>query len=167
MEEITDQQLDNNQEEEDHKLDLLQFVHDTHRREMSFHRDVMNRVFQWTSGVFIAMAGGLVVIEPTVGTSRGIVIRLFVTAAVVLITTFSVRLLKHSADAIDTNAHMVVKTDILMHLFDPGYFGDDESLYPEKWLRWGTEKGAGYYEVYNTIIVILLAVAMIGLAWTL
>ncbi len=149
------------------KSEVLRLVHDTHRKEILYHRDVMNEVFKWTTGLFLAAGGGIIAIGPTRWALLGVSAKLFVTIAVLIISFFALRLNQHSADAIDANARLVVKTDKMLHFFEPDYFSREGSLYPQKWQQWGDKKSAGYYHIYNTVIMLVLGLAVVIFAWAI
>ena len=146
--------------------DILKLVHDTHRNEIKFHRDVMNKLFQWTSSVYLAIGGGIIAIGHDRWAAYGIYGKIFVSVSVLLIGFFFVRQSLHCVDAINSNARVIVKTDTLLHLFDQDYFESGESIYPYSWQGWGTnKKGAGYYERLNITIMTSLALAILIFTW--
>jgi hypothetical protein len=149
------------------RLQILRMVHDTHRQEMNFHRETMNKLVQWATGVYLAIAGGLLVLGANNWRSYGTTGKFLAVCILFLVTSFVVRQILHSASAINTNARIVVRADKLMHLFDKDFYDSKEQLYPAHWLKWGDGKGAGYYEWFNIGIIILLAFSIGAFAWIL
>lgn len=144
----------------EHNIAIIRVVHDTHRSEMNYHREAMNKVYQWATNLYLAIAGGLVVLASDKLDLLDCSSRAFIIFAIILVTFFVVAQLRHSADAINSNALIVVKADRIMKLFEKDYFVKDDSIYPEKWENWGEKKGAGYYEKFHIILCIFLAIAL-------
>jgi len=152
-------------QEDDKKFQILKLVHDTHRKEIAFHREALDRVFQWTTSLLLAIGGGLIVIGPKISTSYGIGGPLLITVAVGVICFFAIKLTNGNAKDINTNAKIVVKTDRLLKLFEPNYFKNDEAIYPEDWMMWGKERDAAKYRSYNIRLIIVFMVSILILIW--
>jgi hypothetical protein len=149
------------------KYAIVRSIHETHRTEISFHREVMNKTTQWATGVYLAIAGGLLLIGSDGWRELGVSGKFLVTVVLALVTTFVVSQLLHSSSAINSNAQIVVKADTALLLFRPNEYIQGEQLYPEKWKQWGTSKGAGYYDLFHIAVTILLALSVGAFAFLL
>lgn len=138
-------------------MDLIKLAHDTHRAEIMYHREVMSKAVQWTTGVHLAMAGAILALGETKWATLGQTAQLLVAGFSLIVTLFVVLQIIHSADGIDSNAKMVVKTNSAMGFFDDV---EEGSLYPKSWLQWGRTKKAGYYVTQYVLVVCSLAGAV-------
>ena len=149
------------------KSAIVQHIHDTHRQEINAHREAMLNSVQWCTNVFLAIAGGLLLLGSSNWRSLGTAGLWFGTVSVLVIVSFVVAQLLHSADAINSNARIVVKTDEFMGLFSKSFYLEGTELYPLSWRQWGQSKKAGYYEKFHIALVVLLAAALVVFMWLL
>lgn len=138
-------------------IDLIKLAHDTHRAEIMYHREVMSKAVQWTTTVHLAMAGAILALGEAKWASFGQTGQWLVAGFSLIVTVFVVLQIIHSADGIDSNAKMVVKTNNAMGFFDNH---DEGSLYPKTWLEWGKSKKAGYYVSQYVLVTCSLAAAV-------
>lgn len=146
-------------------LEILKLVHDTHRNEMNYHREVMNKTIHWATNVFLAISGGILALGPSKWNSFGDSAKWTVTVIVIVITIYVIIQILHSSNAVNDNAKIVVKTDGAMKLFESNKFGLTESIYPLSWKDWGGKKKAGYYENLHIFIALCLGISVLSFAW--
>lgn len=149
------------------KSAIVQHIHDTHRQEINAHREAMTNSVQWCTNLFLAIAGGLLLLGSSNWRILGPAGLWFGTVSVLVIVSFVVAQLLHSADAINSNARIVVKTDEFMGLFSNSFYLEGTELYPLSWRQWGQSKKAGYYEKFHIGLVVLLAAALVVFMWLL
>lgn len=142
------------------KIDVLRMVHDTHRAEVIQHREAMAKTNQWSTGLYIAIAAGLLTASSSTVFSLTEPMKMFIVFVTWIITLLFISQTLHSRDAIDTNARIIVLTDEALSLFEEGVFLEDKSIYPKKWRQWGKEKGAGYYHNYSILFPVVMALAI-------
>jgi hypothetical protein len=150
---------------ENNEVEIIKLVHDTHRNEMNFHREVMSKTIQWVTHIFLAISGGMLALGPTKWNSFGCPAKIMVSVLVLIIVVFVIFQILHSSSAINSNAKIVVKSDIAMKLFENNNFGQTESIYPQNWQVWGSQKSAGYYEKLHIFITLSLGTSVIAFAW--
>lgn len=141
--------------------DTLAQVHSLHRNEINVHREVMNKSVQWCTTVYLGIAGGLLVLGSASWKALGCTGMIFGATVVALIGAFIIAQLIHSANAINSNAKIIVNASKGMGLFNKDEFVGGESIYPNKWLVWGQNKHAGYYHWFHISLVGLLGAALI------
>ena len=86
---------------------ILRMVHDTHRREITHHRELQFRAFSWTGSLLLATLAGLIAIGPRWAQYR-LVGGSILTMMVLAISLSTLLLLKRNRDALETNARIVV-----------------------------------------------------------
>lgn len=145
----------------------IQHIHETHRKEVNLHREAMLKSVQWSTNVYLAVAGGLLLLGSDGWRCLGQTGLWFGIIVVAIIAVFVIAQLLHSADAINSNARVIVKTDEFMGLFDSSRFLEEDTIYPLTWREWGQTKKAGYYEKFHIGLVVLLAMALIIFMWVL
>lgn len=145
---------------------ILEMVHNTHRREITHHREAQFRVFSWTSSLLLAAAAGLVAIGPRWAQYR-LVGGSILTIMVLTICLSTLLLLNRNRDALETNARIVVRVDLRLGLFETGCLGGDDSVYPKAWLEWGSRQKASIETWFYVAATIILSLTVVVAAWVL
>ena len=148
------------------ELTVLQMVERSHREEIKHHRELQFRAFSWTNSLFLAIFGGIVAARGAKVDLSGLG-SLILTIMVTSITATTLMLIARSERALEANAAVVVAADRRMHLFSPGHFGGGESLYPRKWLSWGSGRRASIETWFYMVNTLILGTAIVVGAWTL
>ena len=148
------------------ELSVLQMVEQSHRQEITHHRELQFRAFSWTNSLFLAVFGGIVASRSAqieLGTAGAAIL----TAMVASITVTTLILIAKSKRDLEANARVIVGADRRMGLFSPGRFGGGDSVYPGKWLNWGSQRQASIETWFYLANTILLGAAVITGSWVL
>lgn len=144
--------------------------------EANFRRARELKVFFWSSSLFLAVTGILVVVDKTksvVWDSFGCSGKIIVTATLLFIAIFSIAWQNRERRFENQQKRLIAKINKQLGLFDKGAFGLDEgeTLYPneDKWVNWGAadlhtiSRYARGNLLTATWILAALAIAMVWL----
>ena len=155
----------------ENRLDLLKHLHKRALNEINSLRKRQDRIFVWSSSVFMALIGVLLIVEPSkspVWSSQGIWGKLVASIAVIAFVVFSTSWQQRNRQWHGENAKVATRIEHLLHCFEEGYFARSEtSLFPERWKKRGerdlglTKRIFAVNYVSATILLGVLALAMI------
>jgi hypothetical protein len=151
---------------DENKVTVLQMAHDTHRQEMMHHREMQFRAFSWTNSLFLAVAAALVAFGSTWTQYRQIG-ALVLTIMVIAISVSTLFFLRRNQNALETNARVIIKIDTQLGLFEKGYYGSGESIYPQRWLEWGDKRRASIETWFYMVTTVIVGTMVIVVAWVL
>ena len=160
------------------KLDILKFVFQDQRNEMQYRREREYRIFTWSSSILSALIGALLITKQTgtmIWQSYGAWGNLVASAAVVLITIYSVLWHFRNDKFSGQNAQVVSRINKLLHCFEKGYFDKSgTALFPDEWTHYGKDKKKSPFQkvlgrifavnyTSSTVLLGILALIMIWL----
>lgn len=149
----------------DKKVEILLTLHNTHRSEITHHREMQFRIFSWTSSLFIAIAASLFAFGAQWPPLKPLGPSL-ITAITLAVMTTSLLLIRRNARALESNARTVVRIDGMLGLFEKGHYTTDESVYSQSWQRWGTPDRRASLETWFYIVTsIAVGTVLIAIAW--
>ncbi len=126
------------------ELDILLHLHQIQYAEANFRRARELKVFFWSSSLFLAVTGILVVVDNTrtvAWESFGYSGKLIVTATLLFIAIFSIAWQNRERRFENEQKRLIAKINKQLGVFNEGVFGLDEgeSLYPKenRWVNWG------------------------------
>ena len=108
-----------------------------------FRREREFRIFTWSSTIFLALIGVLLIIkkdENVVWQPLGSYGKAIVTIAIIYLIWFSIRWQNRERELGYRHAKVITGISKILHFFDKGYFSDDKEfvLFPdEHWRTWG------------------------------
>lgn len=125
-------------EEDLEKRDLLKFFYNHTVEESLYLRERQYKIFTWTSSIFIAVIGVLLITDSNTKlpfNADDPVAKIVATCALMLFTGFSVNWQQLNRAYIYQNRQVINKTQELLHCFDKGYFDfeSEEALFPNEW----------------------------------
>jgi hypothetical protein len=142
--------MDNDQPEQVDKLDLLKFIFQDQRAEMQYRREREHRIFSWSSSILSALIGALLITKQSgtmIWQAYGVFGNLISTAAVILITAYSIRWHYRNNRFRGQNAQVLTRINKIMHCFEKGYFDKSAAaLFPEEWVHYGRERKKSAFE---------------------
>ncbi|NTV41220.1 MAG: hypothetical protein HGA61_03015 [Candidatus Moranbacteria bacterium] len=129
-------------------LAILFHFHKDQKQELMFRRAREFKIFSWSSGIFVAlMAGLLLVIEKKIETNTvfqfGMGEKFFLSSAILLMAVVSISWQNRERKFGNQNSRVLTDINKLLHCFDSAYFGlVDENDVPKtlllkKWEKWG------------------------------
>ncbi len=140
----------------------VRFLHKVHRDEIMHHRQVMIATFKWASGLFLAIPGGVFVLNEQTA-YKSTTTAIFAVLSIIVLSVVSTKMIRRSALAIDENAQIVVKCSRAQRYFTYQPPPVSEPLYPSAWQGWGTTMKSGHYtEHYRWSILFLSALSAIA-----
>ena len=156
------------------KLEMLKFLYSSRLAEVNFLRERQDKIFSWSSGIFMALIGAMLIfkkdeIPVVVNTIESKVIASF---AILVFLIFSVSWQQRNRLWQSENGQVIQKMEHLFHCFDPGYYTDDEKLmlFPSRWADPAIEEPPKFWKrvlapnyLSATIVLGLLALIMIWL----
>lgn len=153
--------------------ETLQFVVESHRKEMERHQTIVGNIFFWTQSIMLAMGAANFGLA---GSATGHVFmsrwqfRLSISAISILIPLFAMIEIFDRGRAYDANARVVVKASKLLHLFESNVFSRaHEQLYEESWLHWGDRNHRSYKfkPIFYSVVLCLLGICVAILPWAM
>jgi hypothetical protein len=151
---------------DENKVAVLQMAHDTHRQEIMHHREMQFRAFSWTNGLFLAVTAALVTFGTVWAQYRQIGAPVL-TVIVFVISLSTLFLLRRNQNALETNARIIIQIDVQLGLFEKGYYGSDEAIYPQSWLEWGRQRKASIETWFYMATTATVGLMIIVVAWVL
>lgn len=128
----------------DHELEILLHLHQIQYAEANFRRARELKVFFWSSSIFLALAGILVVVDKTKNTlwdSFGCNGKIVATATILFIAIFSIAWQNRERKFENEQKRIIAKINKQLGVFNQGAYGLDEgeTLYPkeDRWINWG------------------------------
>lgn len=120
------------------KLEVLEHTYKYQIQEVMFRRDREFKIFTWSSALFVALIGALLIVRNTetiVWQHLGLVGKIIVSITVGLMTIYSISWQNRERRLCCRNAIVITKISKLLHCFDRGYYGLEEetSLFPSEW----------------------------------
>ena len=149
------------------KIEILKQIHNTHRNEITHHREMQFRIFSWTTSLLLAIAASLFAFVTEWAKYR-LIGTPFLTITTLVFLSTTILILRRNAKALETNARTVIRIDKILCLFDESEYLTKESVYPKAWLLWGTSKYRASVETwFYAITTIILGGALITVSWLL
>lgn len=125
------------------KTEILMHIYKYQMEQVMFRREREFRIFTWSSTIFLALMGVLLVIrkdENIVWQPLGLYGKAIVTIALLYLIWFSIRWQNRERELGYRHAKVITGISQVLHFFDKGYFSDDKEfvLFPdEHWQAWG------------------------------
>jgi hypothetical protein len=133
--------MDNASSLTENKIEILKFVFQDQRNEMQYRREREYRIFTWSSSILSALIGALLITRQTgsiIWQPYGVWGNLVASAAVVLITIYSVLWHSRNNRFRGQNAQVISRINKLLHCFEKGYFDNSgTALFPDEWTDYG------------------------------
>jgi len=161
----------------ENKMDILKFVFQDQRKEMEYRREREYRIFAWSSSIFTALIGALLITRQTgsvIWQTYGIWGNLVASIAVILITVYSGLWQTRNSRFRGQNAQVISRINKLLHCFEKGYFDNSgEALFPDEWTGYGKSKSkssfskflARVFAVNYTSATVVLGVLALIMLW--
>jgi len=123
------------------KIEILIHLHKDQKEELMFRRGREFRIFAWSSAVFIALIG-LVIVKPSgdfLWEGHGIGGKIIASIPLFILFFYSIVWQNRERRLGNRNARVVAKIHKLLHCFDKNYFDSDneQTLFPVEWEKWG------------------------------
>jgi hypothetical protein len=133
--------MDNDNPLTENKIDILKFVFQDQRNEIQYRREREYRIFTWSSSILSALIGALLITRQTgsiIWQPYGAWGNLVASAAVALITIYSVLWHSRNNRFHGQNAQVLSRINKLLHCFEKGYFDNSgTALFPDAWTDYG------------------------------
>src|SRR6185503_9757483 len=110
---------------EETRIELLIHFHSTIREEINVLRQRQDRIFQWTSQIFLAVIGALLIVDQSkipIWYSQGWVGKVVSTITILVIILFSTHWQKRTKKFQNENSEVVNNIEDLLHCFEKGYY---------------------------------------------
>lgn len=155
------------------KIELLKFFYEDRIGEVIFLRERQEKIFAWSSNIFMALIGALLIIEPSKSPVWAFTVQSKVVAsiAIVFLIIFSVRWQQRTRQWHNESGQVIQSMQKLLHCYEKGYFdpsNDDFTLFPLRWSNSEGEKPRPFFQrmfaanfVSATVILGILTIAMI------
>ncbi len=154
------------------KMELLKFLYDHRIGEVNFLRERQDKIFAWSSNIFMALIGALLIIEPSKAPVWAFTLqsKLVASLAVSILMFFSIRWQQRTHSWQSESGQVIQKMEQLLHCYDKGYFDHkkDLALFPMRWNNPEIEKPPSFMKtifsanyISATVILGILAVVMI------
>ena len=128
----------------DREIDILLHLHKIQYDEANFRRARELKVFFWSSSIFLAITGILVVVDKSktvLWESFGCGGKIVATATILFLTIFSIAWQNRERKFENEQKRIIAKINKQLSLFEEGCYGLDkeETLYPkeDRWINWG------------------------------
>jgi hypothetical protein len=135
--------MENDNLDVENKTDILKFVFQDQRNEMQYRREREYRIFTWSSSILSALIGALLITKQTgtmIWQPYGVFGNIVASAAVALITIYSVLWHFRNSKFRGQNAQVISRINKLLHCFEKGYFDKSGSaLFPSEWIDYGKD----------------------------
>lgn len=123
-------------------VDILKHLYSIQVQELMFRREREFRVFIWSSTIFVAIIGLLLVSKQTetvIWRHYGIIGKTISSIALFALVVFSISWQNRERIFAVANQRIIAKMNELLHCFDNKYFWFDteKTLFPLKWKNWG------------------------------
>lgn len=163
-------------------LNILIHFHKDQKQELMFRREREFKIFTWSSSIFIALMGGLLLIvakkaDKPFPLQYNVDEKAVVSFTILLLLLISISWQNRERKFGNQNSKVITDINKLLHCFDKQYFCllDDkkypETLLPSKWETWGGKESIMAKERYfrgNLVTVTwLLGVLNIIIIWFL
>ena len=161
----------------ENKIDILKFVFQDQRNEMQYRREREYRIFTWSSSILSALIGALLITRQTgsiIWQPFGVWGNLVASAAVVLITIYSVLWHSRNNRFRGQNAQVISRINKLLHCFEKGYFDNSgTALFPDVWTDYGKSRSKSSFRkllgrilaVNYTSATVLLGILALIMIW--
>lgn len=161
----------------ENKLDILKFVFQDQRNEMQYRREREYRIFTWSSSILSALIGALLITRQTgsiIWQPYGIWGNVVASAAVFLITIYSVLWHSRNNRFRGQNAQVISRINKLLHCFEKGYFDESSAaLFPDEWTDYGRDRRKSSFQkalgrifaVNYTSATVLLGILAFIMIW--
>ena len=147
-------------------IERLKIANTDMRNEIQYHRDMMNKMFQWTTTTYVAIIGGIIAIGPEKWNAWGDSSKYFLTFAIVIILVFFIRQTIQSTKSMNSNAQVIVKVGKAAKFFEESYYLKGDRIYKKKWEEWGKDqRPAGKYHNENMVIIIIISFLILVFIW--
>jgi hypothetical protein len=155
------------------KMELLKFLYEDRIREVNFLRDRQEKIFAWSSNIFMALIGALLIIEPAKAPVWAFTVQSKSVASVTILflIIFSVGWQQKTRRWHNKSGQVVQNLQKLLHCYEKGYFdpsNEEFILFPMQWSNSEGEKPRTIFQrvfganfVSATVILGLLTVVMI------
>ena len=165
--------MTNKNEISSEKMDVLKFLYQDRISEVKFLREREEKIFAWSSNIFMALIGALLIIEPSktpiwVFTVQS---KFIASLAIVFLIFFSVQWQQRTRRWHNENGLAIQEIQRLLNCYEKGYFdplNKDFVLFPLRWINSEGKKPRTFLQrifaanfVSATVILGLLAVAMV------
>lgn len=157
----------------DMKIDLLKHFHDKTRDEIDNLRGRQDKIFTWSSNIFLLVIGALLVVDRSKSiawSTQGGLGKAIASLAIFVLIWFSIRWQQRLRNWQEESVEVQNKIEKLLHGFDKGFYGteSDVALFPERWAKAEYHKRLNFWRrifrvnyVSATMILGILAVAMV------
>ncbi|HDL01845.1 MAG TPA: hypothetical protein ENH23_06405 [candidate division Zixibacteria bacterium] len=155
---------------------ILLHLHQIQYSEANFRRARELKVFFWTSSIFLALIGILLIVDSTktvLWDSFGCSGKIVATATLLFLAIFSITWQNRERRFENEQKRMITKINKLFRVFEEGAYGlgEEETLYPkeDRWTNWGNAElhtMSRYFRsnlVTATWVLAVLAIAMLWL----
>lgn len=130
------------------KIDILIHFQNTQYQELMFRRKREFNIFLWTATVFIVLIGTLLTLETSnilLWQSYGICGKAAICLIVLLMVFISISWQNRERRFSYTNCKVIVKINSALQAFENNaYMATDDTLFPERWKKWGTKPLTNY-----------------------
>jgi len=125
------------------KMKLLRFLYGDIASEVKFLRERQEKIFAWSSNIFMALIGALLIIEPSRAPVWAFTVqsKLLASLAIIVLIFFSVRWQQRTRRWHNENGQVIQNIQRLFNCYEKGYFdpsNEEFILFP---LRWSTSEG--------------------------
>lgn len=159
----------------DQELEILLHLHKIQYEEANFRRARELKVFFWSSSIFLAITGILVVVDKTKSVlweSLGECGKLVATATILFLAIFSIIWQNRERRFENEQKRIIAKINKQLSVFEKGCFGleNEETLYPneDRWINWGNAELQSIKRYFRGNLVTatwVLAVLAIVMVW--
>src|SRR4030095_8016079 len=125
------------------KIDLIKFLYEDRIDEIKFLRERQEKIFAWSSNIFMALIGALLIIEPSKAPVWAFTVqsKSIASLAIAVLIFFSVWWQQRTRHFHYENGQVMQKLQRLLHCYEKGYFdpnNDEFILFP---LHWSSSEG--------------------------
>jgi len=159
---------------QDARLDVLKHLHSRAYDQISFHRQRQDKIFLWSSNVFLLVIGALLIVDQATSVAwsgQGFLGKTVASVAILVLLVFSMRWQQRNREWQEESVEVLDNIEHLFHCFDEAYFGtpDGVPLFPKRWEKQpGSERRLNLAQrivrvnyVSATFLLGILTIAMI------
>lgn len=155
------------------KIELLRFLYEDRIGEVKFLRERQEKIFAWSSNIFMALIGALLIIEPSKAPVWAFTVqsKFVASLAIIVLIIFSMRWQQRTRRWHNESGQVIQSMQRLFHCYEKGYFDPNNEefiLFPLRWSNSEGEKPRNFFQrmfaanfVSATVILGVLTIVMV------